>query len=314
VAAPKLTLWDVRVNLPSESFGLALDGVSAVIEPRPGRSNAILSMTSPLAFTAEYPASQLRFVMANAVVSFGGRVRLGKGMMPTTFEARGETMRVSAAIVGVALSEPLEVPCRDLSLREGNQVSMAVPVIDPAFPSVGTGAGAFPLYINPREQDPLFVRYAGAWQVRQQQASSGWVLLEASWSDGTLLRGWTRSSNIARGSPTSGLWSEIEEHRILPSLGLHEPTLVPMTLRRGAKLAASPGGFVWATASEALSVEVDPAEDAGWLRIGSIGGKVRNADRHPQLSRLWARQADLVAAPAPAGGGPAPSEVTPPAR
>ena len=160
----------------------------------------------------------------------------------------------------------------------------------PKARTVGIGAGPTPLFVEPVAMDPLEISYPGPFQVRQRRPD--WVLIEARWADGSRLRGWTFERNTkADAAPISGRGGG-GKHRA-GCVSIRRPVLSRMTVRRGAAIAASPGGVVWAHTTKTMSVGVvqNANGQGAWVLVECLPGL-----RVPSCSEghIWTQLRDIV--------------------
>jgi hypothetical protein len=254
-------LPSVSVTVPGASFALGLAGVPVQIRPDAATPNARIEVLSPLRFTASRPSQELSYRIKRSVDLYGGRIRLGPGAVPTWL---GNMLRLS-------VKQPLRVPCSHLDLDDG-ETPYATPelVALPDRQRVGTGDAFVPVYLFPNRVDAIDVQYSGPFEIEGR--IPGWVLLNASWADGSRLRGWTLERFI---KPEAGrVTGAVAGMTHLGGCGRADaPLLFRLALRKGAPIAAAPGGAAWTWVTRTLEVEAFPLDRSdGWIRIGAISG------------------------------------------
>jgi hypothetical protein len=292
VDEPRAYLSGLRVSASDSSFSVGLEGVPIQILPAAGAAEARVEVLAPLRFTASFPAAELRYRIARAVDLYGGRVRIGEGAMPKWLGVRGNALLASLAeSLQVSIEQPLRVPCSHLALNDGKSAyATPAPIEPPAGLGAGTGAGPIPLHLFPVAMDPIVVQYPGPYAIESRQR--GWVLLQASWADGSHLRGWTREElTTAEPEPPGGSVEAVTHPDICGRADA--PLLTPFTVRRGAPIAAAPAGAAWAWTAEKLSVHAFPLDRAdGWIRIGAVAGLASAACT--EHDHLWVHVKDLI--------------------
>ena len=285
-------LPNATVSASGTTFSLGLVGVPVQVTPDAGGANARVEVLSPLRFTAAYPGAELRYRIKRAVDLYGGRIRLGQGAMPEWLGVRGNALEVSLAnALHVGVTPPLRVPCSHLALSDGKTpYATPEPVKPAAGRGAGTGAGQVPLHLSPVATDPLAVQFPGAYEIESRRP--GWVLLQASWADGSRLRGWTREQFVtSEPGPLDGSVTGITSGA---SCGRADsPILTTFIVRKGAPIAASPAGAPWAWATRRLTVDAFPLDRAdGWIRIGTVAGLA--SAPCAEHEHLWVHASDLV--------------------
>jgi hypothetical protein len=288
----KAHLSNVTVSASGTTFSLGLVGVPVQIRPADGAKNASVEVLSPLRFTAAYPAAELRYEVKRPVDLYGGRIRLGEGAMPQWLGVRGNALEASlTTLLHVNVAAPLRVPCSHVALSEGKTPYATPELVKPAAGrGVGTGGNEVPLHLFPVAADPLAVQFPGAYEIERRQP--GWVLLTASWTDGSRLRGWTREEFVT--SEPEPLGASVEGMTSEPLCGRTDgPMLTAFIVRKGAPIAASPAGAPWAWATQRLPVEAFPLDRAdGWIRIGAVTGLA--SAPCAEHEHLWVHASDLI--------------------
>ncbi len=292
ISARRANLADVTVSSGPNTFTLRLEGVPIAIALSPGDTNARISVEGPLRFEATYPLARLMLRVEKPVDLLGGRVRLGAGARPSWLGVEGDAMRASPkTMLGVETTPALSVPCRAMGLSDGTPYSTPV-VIDPPRGSViGIGTGPVRLFVRPVAVDPLEIHYPGPFRARARRPN--WVLIEANWADGSRVRGWV-SEQDTKSKVASGLSGSVEGLKGEPACGRSDaPTLNRLTIRRGASIADSPGGVIWAHATKSVVARAFPRERPdGWIRIGAISGLT--GEPCSEHEHLWVQAREVV--------------------
>lgn len=250
-------------------------------------------MLAPLRFTAEYPTAELRYRIKRAIDLYDGRIRLGAGAVPSRLGVRGDAIEISLAeSLHVSVKQPLRVPCSHLALL-GEEAPNATPspVAPPEGRGIGTGPAPFALHAFPIASNPIDVQYPGPYAIQSRRP--GWVLLEAAWADGSRLRGWVRDEGLTPEPLAPGGTVEGVTGGDALCGRSHGPRLTTFTVRKGAPIAAAPGGAPWAWASETLAVDAFPLERPdGWVQIAAVA-RITSAPCR-EHEQLWVHVRDLI--------------------
>lgn len=281
----------VNVAAAERSFTVGLDGAESTIELTEGRPTARVLVTAPLRFTASFPVDKLAIRVAAETALYDGRIRLGVGAAPAWLGLQGDAMQVSLEpMLGVAVRQPLHVPCSRLGLGDGSPYATPQPASPPEERAIGTGTDFVPLYLEPREAAPLEIKYSGAFELRDRRDS--WLLLEATWADGSRLRGWTRARHTTpQVVPVNGAGEGPSGAAICGRTDA--PPFTRFMLREGAPISSSAGGVVWAHVSRPIAVDAFTPERAdGWIRVAAVPGLF--TDPCLEQEHIWVRASDAV--------------------
>jgi hypothetical protein len=278
----------VLVTASGTSFTVDLQDVPMVLEAREGSSEAQVDVLAPLRFHGRYPVDRLAFRAAAEVELQRGRIRLGKGAAPTWLGVRGRGLRFTLDQLRVEVEAELEVDCSHVGLSDGTPYAAPAATVPPAGHSTGAGPGFVPLYVTPKEVDPLRVRYAGPFSI--EATEPGWVLIEATWADGSRLRGWTPERNV---TPHFERFESVVEGRSWgPECTNTDAVLTQLVVRKGASVAASPAGPVWARVTQALTVDALPlSRQNDWIPIADMPGLP--ADPCTEHQHFWVNVSDV---------------------
>lgn len=290
VNEPHLRLNNINVLVPGSGFTLSVDDVKSRVELSPGKSTVRIEVMAPLHFSASYPREDLRIRLVTPVEAFGGRFKLGRGAVPRWLRVQGDTLRALAEpVVPVQLIQSLAIPCHQLGIAGGE------PYATPSLMQAGNeqrgiGSNFVSLFTAPRAVDPLRVRYAGPFAVVERQ--SNWVLLEAKWSDGTRLVGWTPESNAVREFELPK--TSVEGTSSLRICGHSDGAVFRKSgVRVGARVHTRPEGPVWATTAGSVTAEIDEGGSRNdWVRVVGITG-VRS-DPCIEQNSMWLQADDLL--------------------
>jgi len=283
-------LQAVEVAAGNDRFSLELDGVPAQVEILETTPQARVEVLAPLRFGATLSTERLPLRVAHASTLFGGRIRVGEGAAPTWTGARGARMSFSLErSLRITVDRPMDIACDRLGLGDWRHAQSAPEPVSSNGDRVAFGCAEFPLHLSPDGIDPIRVRYDGLSSVRERRP--GWLRVEATWSDGSALAGWTPDppsdafEACEGGIEGGGVWD-------FPGRVASRVTLVPAVLRAGAEVAAAAGGHVWARASSDVEVElVAPATSSAWVRVGTIPGL--GAPSSTAHDHIWVRAGDL---------------------
>ena len=285
------------MSVPGERFTLNLEGVPATIDlEQMGKGTTSIQVESPLRFTASYPSMKLGYRIKRDVDLYDGRVHLGKKSGHTWLGVQGDAIRISlTSTLGVDIRRPTIVPCDSIEFENGTAYASPLALSPPSERTIGMGKSFFPLYVAAREVNPLMIRYSGPFQVLQKR--DGWVSLQADWDDGSRLRGWTPERfATSKAIPTESRGG-IVGSTISACGGVADgPPLERVTLRKGAVVAASPGGAIWASVAMEISVEVFRLDRAhnGWMQVTAIPGLPATCLEH---ENIWIRTRDIIIEP-----------------
>jgi hypothetical protein len=295
VDEPHLRLENIQVIAPGADFAVSVDDVASTIELEPAAPDARIEVTSPLRFSAAFPKRELPLRVAQPVSAFGGRVSVGAGAAPQWLEIHGDTISASLEpMVQVELAESLAIHCSRLGSSRGQPYSSPAPSLA-SGERRGTGRGFVPFYLEPREVEPVLVRYGGPYVVKVRQP--GWVLLEATWADGTALSGWTPAANTIGAFDDIGGFAEGSSGRALCG-HVDGPRLEKVSVRAGAPIASGPGGPVWAHVTRSVVADTISSDRAdGWLRVAAITGLI--VDSCSEQDHVWIDRRDVVETLAP---------------
>jgi len=294
VVTERASLERVTVSVPGQRFALDLAGVPVIVElKQPGKGTTSIEVQSPLRFTASYPSKKLVYRIRRDVELFGGRIHLGKQAGHTWLRVRGDGLQLSLkSALGLEVKEAVIVPCNAVELGNGTAYAAPLAILPPKERTIGTGPTFFPLYLAPQEVDPLEIRYSGPFQVLQRRP--GWVLLQADWEDASQLRGWTRERFATFKAMPTRSWGEVGGSALAKCGGVVDgPPPERVTLRKGAVVAASPGGAIWASAAQEIAVDailVDRA-DNGWIHVTALPGLPAPCLEH---EHIWVHERDVI--------------------
>jgi hypothetical protein len=292
ISARRASLTNVAVAAGPNTFTLNLQGVPVAIALSPGDSTSRIDVEGPLRFEATYPLARLALEVAKSVGLFGGRIRLGSGAKPVWLGVEGDAMRASLQkMLGVETTPAVSVPCRAIGLGDGAPYSTPAVIDPPKSEVVGIGSGPVRLFVRPVAVDPLEIHYPALFRARARRPN--WVSTEANWADGSRVRGWV-SDRDTKTDVAPGISGSVEGLKIEPECGRSDaPTLTRLTLRRGASIADSPGGFIWAHATKAFVVRAFSLDRPdGWIPIGAISGLT--GDPCSELEHLWVHSSDVM--------------------
>lgn len=290
---PRVELGSATVSASGSTFTLGLRGVPVQVYPDTGTDQARIQVLAPLRFTAQYPAAQLQYRLERPVDLHGGRIRLGAGAVPSWLRVQGNAIEVSLAeLLHVDSRQPLRVPCSHIALRDAKApYATPDPVPPPEGLATGTGEGPVALHAFPIASNPIEVQYPGPYAIQSRRP--GWALIEASWADGSRLRGWVRDERLtAAPAPPGGRIEGAARGEELCGRS-HAPKLATFTVREGAPIAAAPGGAPWARTTEKLTLEAFPLERSnGWVQIASVPGLA--SEPCSEHEHLWVHVRDLI--------------------
>lgn len=289
-------LREVAVSVAEITFSVNVDGVPLQLQFRAGESRARVDVIDPLRFTGSYAVDELALRMASKVDLHDGRIRLGQGSAPERLGIHGDVLLVSIEkMLGVATKTPFGVPCRRLGLSDGSPYRAPSAVAPaPGREAVGVGREFIPLYPDAREGDALWMSYPGPLLVEERRP--GWVLLNAEWSDGSRLRGWTRDRyTTAHFEPASEGWGEGGLVHGAGCGSSHPPLRSPVTIASGSPIAASPNGPVWAHVTREIQAEAYSfsfERSDGWIQLAAVPGL--SADSCDPHEHLWLQRRHLL--------------------
>ena len=286
-------LAGVTVSAAQTTFSLDLAGVPVAIVLAPNAATARVDVAAPLQFQAEVQVDALELRLKKAVDLYGGRVRLGRSAAHVRLGVEGDTMRVSLhETFGVDVPRGLAVPCRALGLDAANWFTTPPDPEPESGRRVAIGPGPVPFFERPVSVDPLEIGYAGPFVVRGRRP--GWALIEASWADGSRLKGWVLEKDAqAEVVPWRGRGELFGSGRDC-CVATDEPPFTQMTIRRGAPIAASAAGVVWAHAATNVVVEAFPREaaDGDWIAIATTRAlPTGSCSRH---QHMWVQAGDVM--------------------
>lgn len=289
VEVARARLPGVLVMVSGTRFAVDLQDVPIVVEAREGWSDARVEVLAPLRFRGRYSVQQLAFRVATEVDLYGGRIRLGKGAAPTWLGVRGGGLHLTLDQLNVDVQAQLEVDCSQVGLSDAAPYATPAVIVPPAGRSTGAGPGFVPLYLGPKEVDPLRIRYAGPFAIEARQP--GWVLLEATWADGSRVRGWTRERHVIPHFEQFDV--AVQARSWGPDCANTDVVLSQLVVRKGASVAASPGGPVWARATQDLTVDALPLSRCNdWIQIADIPGLPSNPCAEHE--HFWVNVRDVV--------------------
>ncbi len=287
IFAARARLAHVTVAAGATTIPLRLDDVPADVVLSTGPLTTI-RVKAPLEFNATVPSGELAIRAKKPVELAGGRIRIGRGMGLVQVGIDGDRARVSLErMLGIEVRQPLELPCSQLELDARRWFVSPTAVAPARARGKGIGAGFVPVFVQPEATDPLEVRFPGPFEVAGRRP--GWVLIQARWEDGSRLRGWTLERNVLPppeplGGRGGGGRGELDR-----CYQTHEPLTVERKMRKGAPIAASPGGEIWAHAARAIRVSVSAEGQDGWLSISKLAG-LREI---PCSNHLWVSERDV---------------------
>ena len=252
---------------------------------------APIQVLAPLQFAASYPMDKLALRIKESVDLYGGRIRLGKMAGAAWLGIRGDGALLSLkSTLGVDVKQPLMIPCGRIGLSDGTPYTTPQIASPASDRTIGTGVEFIPLYRSPREVDPLHIQFAGPFKLLRKRP--GWVMIEAAWSDGSRVRGWTLERFATTEVAAVGGWGEGQSGD--GACGLSDPPpLVKILLRKQAAIAVSAGGPVWARVARQLSVDAFPAERAdGWIQVAAVPGlPAKPCSEH---EHIWVQSRDVI--------------------
>lgn len=289
---PRAVVMSVSVSTPGAEFELDVWELPVQVRPKEGEARARVDVLAPLRFSGSVLSEDLDYHLDRAIDLYDGRIRLGAGARPSWHGVQGNAMLANVEkTMFVSVAQPLAVRCSHLDLHDGGYRTPEATVA-PQPGIVGTG-GEVPFYRFPTAIDPILVRYPGAFLIESRRP--GWVLLRASWEDGSRLRGWTPAEN-ARAEPDGNLIGFLSTSSYCLDCKRDEALeLTAFTLRKGAPISAAPGVAPWAHTTARLAVEAFPVDRAdGWIRIGAVAGLAKSSDPCAPHERLWVHASDLL--------------------
>ena len=237
-------------------------------------------MTAPLRFTTEHPANQFGVTVGKRVSLLDGRLRLAAGMTATfALDGQRDSKR-SDALVTLPLSDlqpaqPVSIPCDALNIPGELAYGATTPELKSTTKVIehATASAPFALYARRQVRDPWMIAFRGPLKVLAH--SGAWVKLQARWSDGSILQGWSNSEDLVLHTsvPVGGLGG-------LGSIGFghcggstHRMRPIPDVLKPNAPIHNRAGGAIWAHTTGTIKVEgFALARSDGWLQITSMEG------------------------------------------
>lgn len=293
ITAKHASLTDVRVHAGGKTLTLALSKVPLALDLQ-SESVATLRVRGPLRFVAVgHTMSRVPLRLARRQRLFGGRVVLAPKLKTKLLALHGSRVGVEVALDGLHFRQPLVVPCRALTVPAKSPGGSPFLKIYPGKRDLAFTTGFVPLYRRPGVGAPLQIKLSYAPRVTAQQP--GWVHIEAHWGDGSSVQGWVPSKHV-----------EVRTAEMLAPGGLgygtigglcgssHRPRLVPLTLRRNARIAVSPGGAVWARAAARVPVKTFVmSRSDGWLQIARIE-HLPTKSSCSYHDKMWVHVKDIV--------------------
>jgi len=249
--------WSVTVAPEGAApFVVALGGMRVEVALR--ASDAVVRGVSPLAFEARAAVRDVPLGVARAGwVTPHVHASTATWLAPRALVERGVEVDID---VPDARLEPIVLPCARLALRGAARAP-----IEPSHGLVELEGAVLSLQAAPDRGAIYTVVFAepGGIGLHELARRSGWVRVEASWSDDTRVRGWTPSDGLGRVSLArmSGAWGEGVGCR------LRRTRMLPV----GTAIHARPGGPRWATVTTPLAVELDRS-GPGWARVVRMSG------------------------------------------
>lgn len=266
--------WEVTVAPdPATTFDVRLSGARAEVTLMP--EGARVRVVSPLAFEAsaaltDVPLGVARATWITPLVFASTKTWLA----PRTLREDG--VEVALDLGDEVRVEPVAVPCVSLALRPAER--------DPV--EVEVGLVTFRGTVLPLQRAPdrgevfsLVLASPDALSLHELGQRKGWVRVEARWTDGTKIRGWTPADALERDPYRMGRITGFG--RGICQLGARR------TLPTGTAIHSAPDGPRWATVTTPTSAEID-ASVPGWWRVVRMPG-LGTADLCDQLEHVWAR-------------------------
>lgn len=293
ITARRASLKDVRVHAGGKTLTLRLDKVPVALDLQ-SATVATLRVRAPLRFVAVgHSMSTVTVRVARKLRLYGGRLVVAPRVGTKLKLVRGRRVGVELGITGLKLRRPALVPCRALTVPATSLGTRAAPVSHPGEQDYGHTTGFVPLYRSPGRGTPLWVELNSTPLVAEQRP--GWVRLEVVWTDGSALRGWVPAKHVRVSREKLTVGGGVGTGLIGGACGSsHPPRLVPMTLRRNARIAVSPGGAVWARAARQFPVKTFVlSRSDGWLQIARIK-HLPTASTCTYHDKMWVHVKDIV--------------------
>lgn len=252
--------WRVSVAPDAATrFDVTLDGARIEVTLT-GGDDAVVRGVSPLAFEARSRRRDVPLGVARA----GWITPLVHASTATWLVPRavhGGEVEVEVDVGGEVRLEPVTLPCSGLTLRSAER-----DWIEHEPGPVGFLATVLPLQARPDRGAvySLVLAAPTALTLHELDERKGWVRVEARWTDGTKVRGWTPSEWLERDHNRIGLLRGL---RGQGACGIGRVRILPP----GTAVHAGPDGARWATITSPTHVTIDTSVP-GWWRVLRLPG------------------------------------------